>query len=108
MKYIKTYENLEIEPKVGDYVICDDSSAKDHIILRDFINNNIGRLNHIDKEDPMPYDIEYKNIPYELSSFYFGFNGRKNNRIMNRTEIIYFSKSKEDVEQYLQNKKFNL
>lgn len=42
MKYLKLYEeNIENKPKIGDYVICEESLDN---ITKEFISNNIGKI----------------------------------------------------------------
>ena len=105
--YIKTSD----KPMVDDYVICDDSLPE----VSEFVNNSIGvivMLEH-DKNGNIEYVVEYDNIPEDIiSEFehkYYGMgNGYGYCRNMLVYEIIYWSKNKEDVEEYLTEKKYNL
>ena len=44
MKYLQLFEELNVgKPKIGDWVLCQDSTTIDEASeLLDFINNNIG------------------------------------------------------------------
>jgi hypothetical protein len=107
MKYIKTYEDINKEPQVGDYVICDDYFDK----LTEFEANNIGQITSIDDDvdNGAPYNIKYNNIPYNIRTWFF-YNDDHNYGIrpMSIEEIIFFSSNKEEVERYLQANKYNL
>jgi len=110
MKYIKTYEDIDNEPKVGDYVMChelDDTSRisninKDEINI--FLDVNIGQIQEYDNRKW--YEVEYENIPQELIGW---FNASMLNcRSMKRSEILVHSKNKEDIEHLMSAKKYNL
>jgi len=124
MKYLKTYEQSIDEPKVGDYVICDDEFFPEDYGLRVFIKNNIGQINGI---STLPggyrtiglskYNVLYDDIPLSSIRIHFqtnyGTSTRKpawpsGNRIFNRKDIIYWSDNKEDCETYLISNKYNL
>jgi hypothetical protein len=112
MRHIKTYEKLENELKIGNYVICkelDDNVDKN---IERFIDNNIGIIvdfrknNNISndyKEIPMKYNIfvKYEDIPDEI---YDDFDYHKyidNCRIFMSNEILYSSFNKEELEEIL-------
>ena len=103
MKYIKTYEQ-NIEPQVGDYVICQDGSysVENNYEKKTFISNNIGKIIKYDTGSASyPYIVYYETAP----SNYFTMG---KTRPMGRNEIMHFSKNKEDCEIYLAAKKYNL
>jgi len=107
-KLNKSYETIEdtIEdksPQLEDYVICKDNEETH---LNEFLNNNIGVIKDI-VEETYPFDVQYENIPKNLSA-HFGFGGVKNDRVMSREEILYFSDDKEKLEQIILNNKYNL
>lgn len=123
MKYIRTYEKLNIDlPKVGDYVYCyedavpvDSEDLEDYNKFLSFLSNNIGKC----VDDSNDFLIQYYNVPLDLSGYFeFGirfaqFNGYIlekfiNCRAMCLEEIEYFSSNKEDCEVYLNAKKYNL
>jgi len=102
MKHLKTYEKLN-EPQIGDYVICEESSQIGDKRTIQFISNNIGQFikwNTYPNSSRYPFIIYYETASVNLFS--------KKTREMNLKEIIYFSKNKEDCEDYLAAKKYNL
>ena len=119
MKYLKLYkENIENEPKIGDYVICEDSSLSLDNITIDFISNNIGKIIGIDEFGQyyiVKYD--YNTIP-NLSKNWFGsisktgypptYSKEEDSRVMYLSEIIKFSKDRTELEEYLMAIKYGL
>ena len=123
MKYIKTFENLNGEPKIGDYVICKEDfsifvDVDDDVDFLYFLNNNIGQCVNIIKTQ-LNYNnfiIKYDNIPPKLKK-YFTFDdktGKKtiykmtNCRRMSENEIFVFSPDKEYLETIIATNKYNL
>ena len=116
----KIFENLNREPKVGDYVICkeDNGIAWTEYTkkVENFINGSVGRIDKIRKttksNQPNKYTIQYFNVPSEIKKAFFTFGGKDLKdyriRILSRKEIVYFSNNKEDCEVYLSSKKYNL
>ena len=118
----KLYESMNIgEPKVGDWVICDEgynwqvlgkTLFLDNPLLK-FIRENIGYFYEYDYDNDAlhPYHICYYNVPDYL---YDDFNKTIVNgkevmyRIFRLTEIIYWSEDKEDLEYILDAKKYNI
>jgi len=101
MKHLKTFKNKKI-PKIGDYVLVRIDLPPFDI----FINNNIGRIVSIDYDD-LEFNVKYKNVPEYAMNFmipeYDKYIPGKNQpwgRTFDLKDIIYFSKSKEEV--YLQ------
>ena len=112
MKYLKTYENNIDEPKIGDYVICKEKYfASGQPIttykLCEFVSNNVGKFIRDRRVTQFKYLIEYENVPKELKVS-FNDDNMKNCRRMERSEILYWSESKEDCETFLAAKKYNL
>ena len=105
MKYLKTYEEIQSEPQVGDYVLCEDSSQIPE--LNEFFKNTIGRI--ISKTINQAYELQYTDIIENIERFFI-YNGDTKTyiRIMYLDEIIHFSPNKEDIEQILINNKYNL
>jgi asparagine N-glycosylation enzyme membrane subunit Stt3 len=105
MKYIKKYETIQDDPKVDDYVLCEERTTDDDV--RSYIETHVGQI--IEIEDKLKTIYNYK-VFYKNSNRYFGNNG--NCRSMDRDEIIYFSENIEDVKAYLKIKntanKFNI
>jgi hypothetical protein len=131
MRYLRTYEEKNNKPKVGDYVICDEGIHIDiHLdnLYDEFIKNNIGKcvnivLNDIDlggnsdDNDEYLYIINYDNIPKEIER-YFCFDKHTGYadedckftgfRSMLSNEIIYFSNNKDEMEVKISANKYNL
>jgi len=103
MKYLKTFENSN-NPKVGDYVICNEIENRD--ILSEFISNNIGVV--IRSFFGGSYQVNYENIPDEIKKFFANDEKYDGLRGMFRKEIIDFASSKEKLEIKLNIKKYNV
>lgn len=101
MKYIKSYESIENEPKIGDYVLCDEETT-DHDV-KEFVKTHIGKLVLI--QDILVTNYNYK-IYYNDSDKYFGNNG--NHRSMTRSEIKHWSENIEDILPFLSSNKYNM
>lgn len=105
----------EGDPKVGDYVICEEMifTGKEFNEICEFISNNIGKVIEINEiirinKKFIFYTILYEEIPNNLKSFAH-FNGKNINlRQMTRKEIIKFSKDRTELEEYLMAKKYGL
>ena len=127
MKYIKQYETLNNEPKVGDYVLC---YYPDHVNqtyiefiddeLREFLNNNVGviipeYINNVGRICPdylTPRErtqwvyVKYENIPKDLNKI--NLMALSPMIILSKSFIIAHSPNKEDIEAILASNKFNL
>jgi len=111
MKHIKTFENIK-EPQVGDYVNCkeDNIYTSNKESLYNFIYNNVGKI-HIIRDKNVTYRryvVYYDNVPDDIKD---RFDDRKNglmSRNYNDEEILFFSENKQEVEAYIQAKKYNL
>ena len=103
MKYIKKFESLD-EPKIGDYVACEEELGINE--LCDFINNTVGKIFKIENSY-YNYAVKFDNIPQNLNEFFTDF-GYKDCRGFNSNEILFWSENKEDVEEYLMTKKYNI
>jgi hypothetical protein len=98
MKYIKSYENINSEPQIGDYAIA--NSIYCFSKTQNFFKNTIGKIVEIKSE---LYKIEYDDddIPDNISLDDNSFNFKK-------YEIIFFSSNKKDVDAFLYSNKYNL
>ena len=113
MKYLKTFENVN-EPQIGDYVAVEEefyasSDATDQLF--DFTSTHIGKIvtykpNHFKGENV--FCVKYENVPEKLQYAFEDVNLQKMCRNMLLVEIKFWSKNKEDVEEYLASKKYNL
>lgn len=110
MKHIKQYEELKIndEPELGDYVICHEEPdvrgnlyAKDEI--NDFLSKNIGQF--VLLEDAW-YEVKYENLTTEIDHWFHA--SKRNCRSMLRSEIIHYAKTKEELEHFIAQNKYNL
>jgi hypothetical protein len=133
----KLFENIKDVPKIGDYAIVnlDDNY---HKMYRDFFNNNIGQIIDIQPNmdykngfNVMPLKlkskrgiskiadriaIEYKNMPEEIKwNYNIGCkigNGKKiiltKAGTFHPDYIEHLSSNKEDLEQYINAKKYNI
>lgn len=106
MKYIKTYEEINIDkPQIGDYVILDKTFDAE------FCSNNIGQIIKADPEVSVyfselygdhDYIVKYENMPKEPEEFI----GDKT--FTSFEWILYWSKNKEELEAILASSKYNL
>ena len=107
MKHIKIYENIDNDPKIGDYVICNENlSYYDELV--NFLSNNVGRIvlkNYTIVNVCFDYLVQYDYIPKELDIYFYNSS---NLRPINIDDIIKFSENKEDLEMYINAKKYNL
>jgi hypothetical protein len=116
MKYIKTFESLNIdEPQVGDYVICKETQPykldynyntdtnTDITKLNTFFNDNIGKI--LKRFNNGNYLVKFKYVPNHLVSKF----SMDDERLMMPEEIIYHSNNIKDIEQMQMNiNKYNL
>lgn len=112
MKYIKKFEYVSDEPKIGDYVKIDGDYFIDE--MSDFFKIHIGKIiNIIDSE--FAYNVEFEDIIPD----YMEWNGmewcsKSNEMKFTRDEIIefssrnYWSRYKHDLEDLIMSKKYNL
>jgi len=97
----KIYENKQIDPKAGDYVImyCSDMGTEK---LENFLNNTIGKIFSINIKHKYA-DVFYDDIPFNLKQYFF-----KNRISLNLIRIHNYSKSKSELEIILNANKFNI
>lgn len=110
MKYIKLYENLNTL-KVGDYVIvkqCDWMTEE----FYEFVNINIGKVvklyhNNGYEKCTVEFETNLPSIPTWDTNFYP--DGTNNfNYFFVIDDIEYWSKNREDLEVYINARKYNL
>lgn len=95
------------EPTIGNYVICEEESDAPPVM--DFIRDNIGKFIRLDEKSEETYCvIQYDNIPPDIRLPYFSYYSSNNLRPMLRSEILFWSDNKEDLEIILNSKKYNL
>lgn len=105
MKYIKTFETIKKleDAWSGDFVICQEKTFQVDPELSNFINTNIGVINHISYG--LHFYIYYDNVPEKLKHRFTDINGT---RLMKKNEIIMCSDDREELELYLSSSKYNL
>jgi len=104
MKYLKTFENIENVPQVGDWIIAKD--AFDIDIVNDYLNNNIGLVYKKTYSNNDQY-VKYFNIPTEIKH-YFKDGDNNDTMFISKKEIFAFSSNKKELESILAAKKYNL
>lgn len=107
MKHLKTYEIIKNnDPQIEDYVICrvlyiSNDKLKN---LLNFIENNIGLIVGLDTSSyNTRFVVEYDNIPKEIKNYF-----KSNVFFFSKEEIVKWSKSKKDLEIYIDANKYNL
>lgn len=117
MKYIKSYEELNKEPQIGDYIIAHfekfGNNKKDKA-WEDYLNNSIGQI--IKKEGEDAYRAKYfvTDEIYEYAfknkerKFVKEKNGEKYIMMRITNNIIVSSSNKDDLKMLLTSKKYNL
>lgn len=125
MRYIKTYEQNNIKPQIGDYVVVKIDKyyedAPDTYNLYNFINSNVGLV--VDK-DKYRIFVEFENVPENIKKFFLPRNvGTFGNSVIIYTktvnyddvcffssndDVCFFSSNKKDCEVFLNSKKYNL
>ena len=101
MKYIKTYETLnKREPQIGDYVIMDTNDDS----LKNYINTHIGQIDYIDSEE---LSVSFPDVPQNIRQKLYDSSNVEVRTFVKRL-IQYSSPDRNEVEQYILNKKFNL
>jgi hypothetical protein len=134
VKYLKKFENLKSEPKIGDYALFKDSTTiskqniqyNSKIKFDTFISENAGQIIGLKYKTDFKYIVKYKNPPLDTIEYAFigkndilnlinddikidfEYKGRTNITSFTTDELIYFSENKEEVELYAQLIKYNL
>ena len=121
MKYLRLYEEVK-KPQVGDYVAVRDDTdevnsfrgCKDTMYGRDlfdsFLSNNVGQLIKMERTS-FPYLITFDNLSnqsHEVISFFSTDINMEFYRDFERCEILYFDNNRENVELWIQSKRYNL
>jgi len=106
MKHVKKYESInEKEIEIGDYVICEYGTNS---AVSEFTSHNIGILIKIDINERYPYYVKYENIPDVRKILDETIGTKRNLLIFNKTEILYWSEDRIDLEPIVITKKFNI
>jgi hypothetical protein len=110
MKYIKEFNDKKILPKVGDYVILNVEKFIDIIDIPsipnfiDFIGNNVGRI--IDTRRMISTEYKLYDVKFDSNHTYLNMNNVITGLSLN--EFEYWSPNLDEVELYLNSKKYNL
>jgi len=99
MKYIKTFENINQEPEVGDYVTFKGEAGEEKL-GDNFIKDKIGKIKAVNSSNIKP---NRWNTWYSVK-----FKGDKNLYFYRLSDIDCFFKTQEDAESYLAEKKYNI
>jgi len=122
MKYLKKFESINNEPKLGDYIMLKLEDVRLYVshpstkTLRyvDFINNNIGIVNNIEYDtnnNLVTIRVVYENVPSELKQYFLTGMKTKNNsysRDYSPKNIVDFASTKEELEMRLSANKYNI
>ena len=108
MKYIKKFENIKDEPKVGDYVLAkyDIKNDSNTVInnLKKFIDNTIGIVIEVEKYLGYSYVyIKYDNISENIINFF-----KNNTKKFNINSIVDYDKDLETLKYKIEANKFNI
>ena len=98
MKYLKYFEVQQTsEPQFNQYVIC--IVAKDDPLF-DFVQHNIGQIVDIKEHllSPIEFWVKFEEKPPD----------HNNPMVFEKREFEHWSYSKEDLEYYLEAKKYNI
>lgn len=95
MKYIKTFENVNI-PQEDDYIVCN----------KDILEPTV--MNSLNLEEG--FFIENVGKIYWARDKYKNYTeyGNDKNFIVSSDDIAFFSPNKEDVEAFINSKKYNI
>jgi hypothetical protein len=95
----KLYESINVgEPMAGD-VICK-SRTNQETAFKKYVDNNIGDIVEEFKDETHFYGKNIKNYMVKFTN--------PTKYVFNRDDILYWSKNKEDMEDILQAKRYNL
>lgn len=104
MKYLKTYENLNDSPQVGDYVMGDPYQFKD---INNFLSTEIGKIDRINdvelKIDGYPYIVVFDtSIPGS------SYGPKDKEMAFNKSELLAWDSSLDGLKLKIKAKKYNL
>ena len=105
MKYLKTYEQNNNSPKVGDFVIVNSSKFDD---LKNFFDNEIGTIDSMNetelKANGFPYYVKFnKNIPASTLG-----PGDEDTIALREIEMLAWSDNLDELKIIIDTKKYNL
>lgn len=103
MKYIKAFEN-NTEPEIGDYVVVT-TFRKDYKPIKNFLETHIGRIDFTQKIYQTSYRVKFDESYVMLSP---NISISSDCYWAQRSEILNFSKNKEDLKYIISANKYNL
>lgn len=106
MRYIKTYEDINDRPKVGNYVLMRTDSK--NIEYNNFIRNTPGVIVTISNTLVV---VKYENIPIKLiklNLFEWTPRGEFYYHIFNINKMLVFSETPDNLEIEIDTNKYNL
>jgi len=102
----KLYETIDIGvPKIGDYVICYNHYGQTD--LSEWLNYNIGKIINF-YAPPGYFNVYYENIPSDLNVYFLSRFNKGGYKQMMNSEILHWSKDKEDLKVFFDANKYNL
>jgi hypothetical protein len=94
MRYIKTFEDIENKPRIGDYVLM--RSEAGYPDVEKFVNNTIGQIYNFEMGGGVI--IKYENPP----------NNYGKERMFHRSQIVAFASTIEELKLKIRTIKYNL
>jgi len=116
MKYLKTFEQKELDYEVGHYVLLTEDISilglKKNILdkLNQYLKTTIGKIYHIRdhyNSNEIQIEVSYNNIPDDLKLFFYE-TGYGEMVFIFKENQIQISPSKIDLKLYLKAKKYNI
>ena len=106
----KIFENIKSKAKIGDFVVCDPIIRNAE--LRKFFNIRIGSITEIYKgnffgKSAIQYDIKFDFSEKDIEFINPKIGSNETIRFY-ETQIKYWSKNREDLEEILAAEKYNL
>ena len=105
----KIFENINVAPKVGDYVIIDTDRNNCNIQVNNFLNDNIGQIvetptSHGGTE--VIYIVKFDDVSDELLRFnYFDYEYTHQYKL---NKLKCWSDKKDELQTLIDSKKYNI
>jgi len=103
----KIFENINILPKVGDYVLIKIYDRGDSR-LQNFYSDNIGQIMLTTGSDGIYYDVKFENVPNDIKKFFDDDGHSYDFKTFPIGRFEYWSESKEELEIMIKSKKYNV
>lgn len=111
MKHLKTYENVRLKLKEGEFAIFHyletdgfTHNARLTPELRDFINNNVGRVTIASHSATGWVSVEYFDIPLSIQNKFH----TDNTILLDKDKLVDIAIDKDEVEAKIASKKYNI